>query len=152
MTVSVFAVGVLGATSPRPSVKNVVPLMYMSAPNPGPAPVMVSAEPAAHCSMPNASTIPDRPQRQEQDQREGAVEAQERVPRAARQQRGDRPPGRPGSAVEQLGESEPAADAPRQDDGLEGVPQDDRQEGDPDHADDRSHDAEVSGPGGTRLC
>src|SRR5207244_107829 len=51
MTASVFAVGVRGTTSPRPSVKNVVPLMYMSAPNPGPAPVMVSAEPAAHGSM-----------------------------------------------------------------------------------------------------
>src|SRR6267143_1916179 len=61
MTVSVFASGVRGTTSPRPSVKNVVPLMYMSAPNPGSAPVMLSAEPAAHCTIPNKRAIPTTP-------------------------------------------------------------------------------------------
>src|SRR5256885_14564487 len=36
----------------------VVPLMYTSVQNPGPPPVMIRAEPAAHCSIPNARTTP----------------------------------------------------------------------------------------------
>src|SRR3989441_7014851 len=51
ITVSVFASAVRGTTSPRPSVKNVVPLMYTSDQNPdAPPPATVIAEPAAHCS------------------------------------------------------------------------------------------------------
>ncbi len=62
ITVSVFASAVRGTTSPRPSVKNVVPLMYISDQNPGapppPSPATRIAEPAAHCSRPKENTLP----------------------------------------------------------------------------------------------
>src|SRR5207249_11741805 len=53
-------------TSPRPSVTHVVPLMYLSDPNPGasppppapPSPTSLMAEPAAHCSRPKENTLP----------------------------------------------------------------------------------------------
>src|SRR2546430_10313736 len=49
-TVSALAITVRGTTSPKPSVKNVVPLMYTSDQNPiAPPPTTVIAEPAAHC-------------------------------------------------------------------------------------------------------
>ena len=58
-TVSAFAITVRGTTSPKPSVKNVVPLMYTSDQNPvAPPPTTVIAEPAAHCSRPNENTLP----------------------------------------------------------------------------------------------
>src|SRR5206468_2785665 len=91
-------------------------------------------------------------QRQQQEQRERTVEAQERIARPSWQERGDAAPRAPGGAVEELGEAEAARHAPRQNNGLEGVPQDDRQQGDPDEADDPSHDRELSGPWGTQLC
>src|SRR5437588_272322 len=62
ITVSVFASAVRGTTSPKPSVKNVVPLMYTSDQNPGapppPSPTTRIAEPAAHCSRPKENTLP----------------------------------------------------------------------------------------------
>src|SRR6058998_1799777 len=66
ITVSVFASAVRGTTSLRPSVKNVVPLMYISDQNPGapppppapPSPTTLMAEPAAHCSRPKENTLP----------------------------------------------------------------------------------------------
>src|SRR2546430_6991924 len=61
ITVSVFASAVRGTTSPKPSVKNVVPLMYTSDQNPGapppPSPTTRIAEPAAHCSRPKENTL-----------------------------------------------------------------------------------------------
>jgi hypothetical protein len=58
MTVSALASVVRGTTSPRPSVKNVVPLRYRSAPKLGAPPARISAEPAAHWTMPKAKTMP----------------------------------------------------------------------------------------------
>src|SRR5207244_5680354 len=62
IAVSVFARAVRGTTSPRQSVKNVVPLMYTSDQNPGapppPSPTTRIAEPAAHCSRPKENTLP----------------------------------------------------------------------------------------------
>ena len=58
-TVRVFARALRGTTSPRPSVKKVVPLMYTSVQNPvPPSPATVMADPAAHCSSPNEKTLP----------------------------------------------------------------------------------------------
>src|SRR5439155_25812366 len=58
ITVSALAKALRGTTSPRPSVKNVVPLMYKSDQNPvPPPPATVMAEPAAHCSSPNENTL-----------------------------------------------------------------------------------------------
>src|SRR3989442_2229050 len=66
ITVSVSASAVRGTASPRPSVKNVVPLIYISDQTPGapppapppPSPTTLMAEPAAHCSRPKENTLP----------------------------------------------------------------------------------------------
>src|SRR6266550_954287 len=62
ITVSVFASAVRGTTSPRPSVKNVVPLMYISDQNPcappPPSPATRLAQPEAQCSRPKENTLP----------------------------------------------------------------------------------------------
>src|SRR5438093_12265588 len=69
-TVSAFAITVRGTTSPKPSVKNVVALMYTSDQNPvAPPPTPVIAEPAAHCSGQTEHTLPGahRPSRKSND-------------------------------------------------------------------------------------
>src|SRR6266550_2309488 len=83
-TVSAFAPVARGTTSPRPSVKKVVPLMYTSDQNP--------------------------------------------VAPPPRQESGGTAPGHPGGSVEQLGESDPPAHPPGQDDRLEGIPQHHREQ------------------------
>jgi hypothetical protein len=57
ITVSTRAAVVWGTTSPSPSVKNVVPLMYRSVPNPGAAAVEERADPAAQWRPPKATTM-----------------------------------------------------------------------------------------------
>src|SRR5207302_10818015 len=79
------------------------------------------------------------PADQEQDEREGTVETEEGLTPPARQQSGDGLPGAPGGAVEESGEADPAADATRQNDRLERVPQHRRQQDEPGGRHDPSH-------------
>src|SRR6266403_4985955 len=58
VTTSARASGECGTTSPRPSVKNVVPLRYRSVTKPGFAPVIITAEPAPYCISPKPKTSP----------------------------------------------------------------------------------------------
>src|SRR6266852_1241696 len=58
VTTSARASGECGTTSPRPNVKNVVPLRYRSVTKPGFAPVITTAEPAPYCISPKPKTSP----------------------------------------------------------------------------------------------
>ena len=55
-TVITRAIAVRGVTSPNPSVKNVVPLRYRSVRNVAGPPDTLRDDPAAQCSMANATT------------------------------------------------------------------------------------------------
>ena len=74
--------------------------------------------------QPEGADAARRPQGEQGDERERPIKGKKRVPAPAREQPGRGAPRRPGVPVEHLGEADPPAHPPRQDDGLERVPQD----------------------------
>ncbi len=92
----------------------------------------------------------DRPEHQQHQEREGAEPAQGAVPEPARKPGRDAAPHRPRRPIEERSRPEPALYPPGQDDGLEGVAQDDQQRGQAQPADQCSHGA--SGVPGDALA
>ena len=125
-TVSTRPSVVCGVTSPKPSVKNVVPLMYRSMPNPDAPPGAVSRKPTPQWMSANENTNRSPTARSVGSAR--AAENGEQILPAVplRKALASARQGVHNSAVEGPRRPEPARDPPGENDSLEHIPENDR--------------------------